>query len=77
MDKVRYLNKTINDNERMLVSNFWKEQIEHYGVEITYYTNGYALSSHNFLYGEDTGSVFLSSGPVVMYRYYQRCNYAL
>lgn len=66
MEKVRYLNKTINDNERELVSNFWKEQIEHYGVETTYYTHGYAFSSHNFLYGEDPTSVFLSSGPVVM-----------
>lgn len=66
MERVRYLNKTINDNERELVSNFWKEQIEHYGVETTYYTNGYSLTSHNFLYGEDPTSVFLSSGPVVM-----------
>ena len=66
MEKVRYLNKTINDNERELVSNYWKEQIEHYGVETTYYTHGYAFSSHNFLYGEDPTSVFLSSGPVVM-----------
>ena len=66
MDKVRYLNKKINDNERNLMSNYWREQIEHYGVETTYYTHGYTLTSHNFLYGEDPTSVFLSSGPVVM-----------
>lgn len=66
MEKVRYLNKKNNDNERELVSNFWKEQIEHYGVETTYYTHGYTLTSHNFLYGEDPTSVFVSAGPVVM-----------
>jgi hypothetical protein len=66
MDKVRYLNKGINDNERYLMSNYWREQIEHYGVETTYYTHGYTLTSHNFLYGEDPTSIFLSSGPVVM-----------
>lgn len=66
MEKVRYLNKSINDNERELFSHYWKEQINHYGVETTYYTHGYSLTSHNFLYGEDPTSTFLSSGPVVM-----------
>jgi hypothetical protein len=66
VEKVRYLNKTINDNERELFSRYWKEQINHFGVETTYYTHGYSLTSHNFLYGEDPTSVFLSSGPVVM-----------
>jgi len=66
MQKVRYLNKGITSNERENFSGWWKEQIEHYGTEITYYTNGYGLSSHNFLYGEDPTSTFLSAGPVVM-----------
>jgi hypothetical protein len=66
VEKVRYLNKSINDNERNLISHYWKEQIEHYGVEITYYVNGYSLINHNFLYGEDPTATFLSSGPVVM-----------
>jgi hypothetical protein len=66
MEKIRYLNKQNNDNERELVSNYWKEQIEHYGVETTYYTHGYAITSHNFLYGEDPTSIFISAGPVVM-----------
>ena len=66
MEKVRYLNKSINDNERGLISRYWKEQIEHFGVEVTYYTHGYSLTSHNFLYGEDSTATFLSSGPVIM-----------
>lgn len=66
MQKVRYLNKNITVNERENFSRWWKEQIEHYGTEITYYTNSYNLSTHNFLYGEDPTSTFLSSGPIVM-----------
>jgi hypothetical protein len=66
MEKVRYLNKTINDNERNLVSGYWQEQIEHYGTEVTFYTHGYTLSSHYYLYGEDPTTPFLSAGPMVM-----------
>ena len=66
MQKVRYLDKSKNDNERSLVSGYWKEQIEHYGVESTYYTNGYTLSTHYYLYGEDTTAAFVSAGPMIM-----------
>ena len=66
MQKVRYLNKTVNENERTLRFGYWKEQIEHYGTEVTYYTHGYTLSSHFYLYGEDPTRPFLSAGPVVM-----------
>lgn len=67
MQKVRYLDKKINDNERSLVSGYWKEQIEHYGAEVTYYTHGYTLSTHYYLYGEDTTATFVSAGPMVMF----------
>ena len=66
MQKVRYLNKTVNENERTLISGYWEEQIGHYGTEVTYYTHGYTLSSHFYLYGEDPTTPFLSAGPVVM-----------
>ena len=57
-DKIRFLNKRNNANERENYSKWWKEQIEQYGTSVTYYTNGYTLSSHNFLYGEDPTSKF-------------------
>jgi len=66
MEKVRYLNKVVNENERSLIFGYWKEQIEHYGTEVTYYTHGYSLTSHFYLYGEDPTTPFLSAGPVVM-----------
>ena len=66
MQKVRYLDKSKNDNERNLISGYWKEQIEHYGAEVTYYTHGYTLSTHYYLYGEDPTTPFVSAGPVLM-----------
>jgi hypothetical protein len=63
---VRYLNKGNNANERENYSKWWKEQIEHYGVTTTYYTHGYGLTSHNFLYGEDPTSTYLKTEDVIM-----------
>ena len=65
-NKVRYLNKNNNANERENYSKWWKEQIEHYGTQTTYYTHGYALTSHNFLYGEDPTAPYYPSGNVIM-----------
>lgn len=65
-DKVRYLNKNNNANERENYSKWWKEQIEHYGTTVDYYSNGYSLTSHNFVYGEDPTSLFLKTPEVIM-----------
>ena len=66
VNNVRYLNKNNNANERENYAKWWKEQIEHYGTSITYYTHGYNLSSHNFLYGEDPTSRFGRIEDVIM-----------
>jgi hypothetical protein len=66
MQQVRYLNKTITENERQNFSRWWYEQFQHYGTRVNYYTNGYTLSTHNFIYGEDPTSVYVNSGSVVM-----------
>ena len=65
-DRVRYLNKNNNANERENYSKWWKEQIEHYGTSTTYFTNGYTLTSHNFFYGEDPTSEFSEKANVIM-----------
>lgn len=65
-DKVRYLNKNNNANERENYSRWWKEQIEHYGTRTTYFTNNYTLTTHNFLYGEDPTSTFVGTSDVIM-----------
>ena len=66
MEKVRYLNKRFNSNERENYSRWWKEQINHYGTSVTYYTNNYSLVNHNFLYGEDSTSNFTKADDLVM-----------
>lgn len=66
LNKVRYLNKYNNTNERENYSRWWKELIEHYGTRTEYFVHGYSLSSHNFLYGEDATSKYLSAGDVIM-----------
>lgn len=63
---VRYLNKGANSNERENFSRWWKEQIEHYGTLVDYYTHGYSLSSHDYLYGEDPTSTFVPTCSVIM-----------
>lgn len=59
---VRYLNKNINPHERMNFDSWWKEQINHYGVEVNYYTNNHSLTGQDFIYGEQPTQVF--SDPV-------------
>ena len=66
INDVRFLNKQINNNERTNYSKWWKEQIEMYGTSVSYYTHGYALSSHNFLYGEDPTSRFIKTNNVIL-----------
>lgn len=66
VNSVRYLNKNNNANERENYSKWWKEQIEHYGTSVTYFTHGYTLTSHNFLYGEDPTSVFSEQADLIM-----------
>lgn len=63
---VRYLNKNNNANERENYAKWWKEQIEHYGTSTTYFTHGYSLTSHNFLYGEDPTSRYGKIEDVIM-----------
>lgn len=66
VSNVRYLNKNNNANERENYSKWWKEQIEHYGTSITYYSHGYTLTSHNFLYGEDPTSKYQKTEDIIM-----------
>ena len=66
VNSVRYLNKNNNANERENYAKWWKEQIEHYGTSVTYFTHGYSLTSHNFLYGEDPTSKYQKFENVIM-----------
>lgn len=66
MNSVRYLNKDLSGQERNNYSGWWREQINHYGTKIRYYSSGYTLTSHNFIYGEDPTSAFQQVGEMIM-----------
>jgi hypothetical protein len=66
MEKLRFLDKTRNIQERRNFSNWWKEQINIYGQEVTYYTNSSALSSMTSLYGEDVISGYSEGKPLIV-----------
>jgi len=54
----RFTNKSIQASERVLYSNYWREQINQFGVKVKYYVNTYnTLSADNF-YGEQPTQTF-------------------
>jgi len=66
METLRFLNKTVNKNERINFSNWWLEQINIYGQDINYYSLGTSLSSSYFLYGEQPNAGFLPPQPMII-----------
>ena len=62
--KPRFVNKNSNANERNMFKQWWNEAIDLYGVQISYFTNLYNLTGHDFIYGEHPTAGF--SAPVQM-----------
>jgi hypothetical protein len=55
---LRFLDKTVTDNERDNFKGWWLEQLYQYGTVIDYYTNGTTLDTMDPLYGEDPNQRF-------------------
>lgn len=66
MNKVRYLNKTLNSNERENYSKWWREQIEHYGTLVTYYTDKTTINNTHIVYGESPTAGYQSHGQLII-----------
>ena len=66
MEKLRYLDKTINQNERGLFNSYWKEQINIYGQEVNFFSNKSTLSGMNVLYGEEPSAGFLNGQKLIV-----------
>ena len=64
--QVRHLDKKVSDAEREMYNNWWQEQIHQFGTEIEYFTSGYSLTGHDFIYGEQPNSTFSQSVKMVM-----------
>lgn len=63
-NKVRFINKNANENERKMFANWWSEATQLYGTSVSYFTHPYALSGQDAIYGEDPTSVW--GAPVEM-----------
>jgi hypothetical protein len=55
---IRFSDKTNNQSERILQSNYWREQINLYGQKVNYYVNTFNLLSADNLYGEQPTQQF-------------------
>lgn len=63
---VRFLNKSVNINERENYDQWWKEQIHMYGTEIDYFTNKATIDTTNDIYGEDVVSGFEEGRKIII-----------
>jgi hypothetical protein len=62
----RFTDKSIQSNERVLFSNYWREQINQYGVKVNYYVNTYnTLCADNF-YGEQPTQTFADPRKITL-----------
>ena len=62
----RFSNKSIQENERIVFSNYWREQINMYGTQVSYFVNAYNILSADNFYGEDTTRMFAQPRNIII-----------
>lgn len=62
----RFTNKSVQDSERLLYSNYWREQINQFGTKVKYYVNTYNTLSADNIYGEDPNKTFADPRNIVI-----------
>ena len=62
--KIRFINKNNNANERNMFANWWSEATALYGTSVSYFIHTYQLSAHDFIYGEMPTAPFAT--PITM-----------
>lgn len=63
---LRFTDKNNNWCERELYSNYWREQLELYGQQVTYYRHGYNVLSADNVYGEQPLAAFYEPKNIIM-----------
>lgn len=63
---VRFLDKSLNANERNLYNKWWQEQIFQYGTEVDYWSSQFNLHDHDHIYGEDPTRAYGDPKKLVM-----------
>lgn len=66
MEKVRFLDKRYNQNERRNFYFWWKEQIDLFGQMTEYYSINASLTAMNPLYGEEPDVAYGNGQPLVV-----------
>jgi hypothetical protein len=62
----RYTDKENNQGERIIYSNYWREQINLYGQKILYYVNTFNTLSADLLYGEQPTAQYAPPLPLII-----------
>lgn len=62
----RFSDKSIQENERTLFSNWWREQINLYGTKVDYFVNTYNVLSADNFYGEEPTKVFAEPRKLIL-----------
>ena len=62
----RFTDKAIQSSERVLFSNWWREQINQFGVKVNYFVNTYNVLSADNFYGEQTTKTFAAPRQIVL-----------
>lgn len=63
---LRFTDKDNNYAERLLYSNYWREQIDKYGQKVLYYRNKYNVQTADNIYGEQPLAGFDTPRPLIM-----------
>jgi len=68
METLRFLDKSKNQNERELMSSFYREQINIFGLKCIYYRAGFDTESDEYIIrGADVTTNFAASAEVIVY----------
>ena len=62
----RFTDKAIQSSERVLFSNWWREQLNQFGVKVNYFVNTYNVLSADNFYGEQTTKTFANPRQIVL-----------
>lgn len=62
----RFTNKSENECERLVVSNWWNEIICLYGQNVTYWQNPYSASTADNIYGEEPTKTFSNPQEIII-----------
>ena len=62
----RFTDKSIQASERVLFSNWWREQLNQFGVKVNYFVNTYNVLSADNFYGEEPTKTFADPRQIIL-----------